>query len=362
MKKNSHGADLYDLEKKYHWSPDDILDFSSNINPLGPSPKALAFLREHVGAASRYPDPEYRKLKAAIADYVHARPEAIVLGSGTSQLIQAYIAHIHPKRALLNSPCYSEYERELDKVGAEIVEYKLDYRENFKIDVDRIIETIRTEDIELYVLTNPNNPTGSILTRVDIERILEETSASILVDETYIEFTDRGVYSAASLATQRDDLFVVRGTSKFFASPGIRLGYGIAKNPDILHALSDNLSMWGINIFAEMMGRVMFSDEAYKAKTYRLVQDEKEKMCAGLEAIDALKVFPSYGNFVLVKIRDRSRTAAELRHALLEKKMVIRDCTNFKNLDERFFRFCLLSEAANDALLKEIRRVFDDAR
>lgn len=358
MNKQSHGADLYALEETYHWRADEIFDFSSNINPLGPSPKALAYLREHLDAVCHYPDPEYRHLKAAIANYANVSADTLVVGSGSSQLIGAYIAHLRPTRALLNSPCYSEYERELKKVGAEILEYPLDYHKNFNIDVDRLIEIIRERAVDLYVLTNPNNPTGSILTRADIERILDETDAKLLVDETYIEFTDRAVYSAAALASGRDDLFVVRGTSKFFAVPGIRLGYGITKDPSALSALSDSLSLWGINRFAEIMGRIMFSDESYQAQTYRLVKEEKEKMYAGLEAIDSLKVFPSYGNFILVKIRDRSHSAAELRRALLSQKMVIRDCANFKNLDARFFRFCLLKKDANDALLEGIRRFF----
>lgn len=358
MKKNRHGADLYALERRYKWKPEEVLDFSSNINPLGPSPRALEVPAKNAGAAARYPDPEYRKLKAAISRYANVAPQHILLGSGTSQLIQEYIAYIHPARALLNSPCYSEYSKELEKVGAKIVEFPLDYHENFMLDVDRIIETIRREKIDLYVLTNPNNPTGTVLTRVEIQRILDETGVRMLVDETYIEFTDRGVYSVCALAAGRDDLFVVRGTSKFFATPGIRLGYGITADGAAVEALSEKLSLWGINIYADLMGREMFSDEAYKAKTYHLIQSEKERMCARLEAIDALKVFPSYGNFVLVKIQDRSHTAAELREALLEKKMVIRDCSSFRNLDERFFRFCILKEAANEMLVTEIEAFF----
>lgn len=128
MKKTRHGADLYALETKYHYRPEEIRDFSSNINPLGPSPKAMEAAAKNIRALCRYPDPEYRKLKAAMADYLKVSPEAVLLGSGTSQLIQEAIAHIKPNRALINSPCYSEYARELEKIGAEIFEYHLDYQ------------------------------------------------------------------------------------------------------------------------------------------------------------------------------------------------------------------------------------------
>ena len=354
MKKTRHGADLYALETTYHYRPEDIRDFSSNINPLGPSPTAMEAAAKNIRALCRYPDPEYRKLKAAMADYLKVDEGRILLGSGTSQLIQETIAALKPARALINSPCYSEYARELEKIGAEIFEYHLDYHKNFAIDVDDIIARINGDAVDLYVLTNPNNPTGSILTRADVARILDETAAHVLVDETYIEFTDPAIYSAVSLVKSREKLIVIRGTSKFFATPGIRLGYAVTGDDALYEALSADLSMWGINAMADIMGRVMFQDVAFYDESFRMIQREKAKVIAALEANRALKVFPSYGNFVLVKIKDKSHTAAELREALLAKKMVIRDCSNFKNLDERFFRFCLLDPESNEALVKAI--------
>ena len=361
MKTNRHGADLYALEKKYHYRPEDIRDFSSNINPLGPSPKAMEAAAKNISALCRYPDPEYRKLKAAIAEYLKVASGSILLGCGTSQLIQAAIGYLKPARALINSPCYSEYERELEKIGASVGEYPLDYHKNFAIDVDDIVERINEEGIHLYVLTNPNNPTGSILTRADVARILDETAAHVLVDETYIEFTDPAIYSAVSLVKSREKLIVIRGTSKFFATPGIRLGYAVTGDDALYEALSADLSMWGINAMADIMGRVMFQDVAFYDESFRMIQREKAKVIAALEANRALKVFPSYGNFVLVKIKDKSHTAAELREAFLAKKMVIRDCSNFKNLDERFFRFCLLDPESNEALVKAIDDFFKNS-
>ena len=358
MKKNRHGADLYALETKYHYRPEDIRDFSSNINPLGPSPKAMEAAAKNIRALCRYPDPEYRKLKAAMADYLKVDEKQVLLGSGTSQLIQEAIASLNPARALINSPCYSEYARELEKIGAKIFEYHLDYHKNFVLDVDAIIARINEEAVDLYVLTNPNNPTGSILTRADVARILDETSAYVLVDETYIEFTDPAIYSSVSLVKSRKRLIVIRGTSKFFATPGIRLGYAVTGDEALYEALSGDLSMWGINAMADIMGRVMFQDKIFRDESFRLIQREKAKVIAALEANGALKVFPSYGNFVLVKIKDKSRTAADLREALLAQKMVIRDCSNFKNLDERFFRFCLLDPESNEALVKGINDFF----
>lgn len=357
-KKDKHGANLFDLQRKYGFKPEEIMDFSSNINPLGPSKKALAHLRENLDKVSVYPDPDYVELKKAIASYAHAGEEHIVLGSGTTNLIADYIRIIGPKRALLNSPCYSEYENELNKQGANIYHYDLDHTKDFVIDVDDVIDMIRRENIDLYVLTNPNNPTGTILTREEIRRILEETGVKMLVDETYIEFTNKKKYSCTSLAQEHPGLLVVRSTSKFFASPGIRLGYGIISHGEIRDEMYQNFNLWAINIFADILGQHMFYDIEYQDKVYAHIQREKDKMVKFISGLKDVKVYPSYGNFVLCKILRDDLTAGELREKLLREKMIIRDCVTFKNLDEHFFRFCILSTEANDLLLQSLEKVF----
>lgn len=252
------------------------------------------------------------------------------------QLIQAYIAYLpSSKRALLNSPCYSEYERELDKIGAHIVEYNLDYHANFKIDVDEVIRMIREESIDLYVLTNPNNPTGSILTRGGHRADLRRTDALNSVDETYIEFTDRAVYSTQPpwLPKERISSWC---RARANSSPPRAYSWVTAHDRQwrCKNTLGNPLYV-GNQCSGEIMGRIMFSDENYRAKTYHLVQEEKEKLCAGLEAIDSLKVFPSYGNFVLVKIKDRSHTAKNCECAY-RRNSLFASCASFQ------FRFPLL--------------------
>lgn len=359
-KKPAHGANLFEIQRKYDFELDEIMDFSSNINPFGPSKKALDHVRENVDKASIYPDPNYVDLKDSIARYAHVKPEHILLGAGTTSLIKNYIAFVNPTKALLNVPCYSEYENELNLIGAEVIYNNLDYHKNFTVDIQKTIDLINEEDIDLYVITNPNNPTGTILSRGDIELILRHTDVKILIDETYIEFTDKSVYSAASMAANNPNIFVTRSTSKFFASPGIRLGYGILSDPKAFEVLDNDLSLWGINIFADIMGQIMFHDEEYKMMTYTHVQNEKERMISTLEETGALKVFPSYGNFVLCKITDNTTTAADLREYLLPKKMVIRDCSTFQNLDNRFFRFCILKTDENTQLLEGIQSYFKE--
>lgn len=355
-KKDKHGVNLFELQRKYHFSPEEVMDFSSNINPLGTSKKALDYLAKNLDKVSVYPDPEYVELKKAISAYSHAGEENIILGSGTTNLIADYIRIVGPKRALLNSPCYSEYENELRKQNATVYHYNLSHENDFVIDPEDLIKTIRRDNIDLYVLTNPNNPTGTILTREQVAHILEETGVKMLIDETYIEFTNKKKYSCTSLAETQNNLLVVRGTSKFFATPGIRLGYGILSHDKIEEEMNSNFNLWDINIFAEMMGRHMFGDMEYQDRVYRHIQDEKDYMVEELSQLEELKVYPSYGNFVLCKILTDRIDAGELREKLLPEKMVIRNCASFKNLDETFFRFCILSKEANRLLIRGIKK------
>lgn len=357
IKKDSHGANLFELARKYKFDVKEIRDFSSNINPLGNSEKAINYLKENLNLFTTYPDPEYFDLKNSISTYTKIDEENIILGSGTTDLICNYIRLINPKKALLLSPCYSEYENELKKINAQIFYYNLKEERNFKADLKEIIKIIKDEKIELFAFANPNNPTGSIFTKEEIEDLLKNESCNFLIDETYVEFTDIKRYTSLELIKKYKNFLAVRSTSKFFASPGIRLGYGISGNEEVLESFSKKLILWGVNIAAEIMGKVMFLDRDYEERVYKHISKERKYMISHLKEIKDLKVYESQGNFILVKILN-GKSAKDLREYLLKEKMVIRDCASFKNLDESFFRFCLLKTEDNRNLLRGIEEFF----
>ena len=178
----NHGANLYDLSKRYGFSKDEFLDFSSNINPFGTSNKAKEYVINNINMVSVYPDPSYINLKKAISDYCKCSSDNIVLGSGATELISSYIATINPKRAILISPAYSEYENELNKVGCEIVKYFSKSSNDFKIDINDLIDFSNSDKFDLIVICNPNNPTGFTFSNEEIELLLKNTTANIMVD------------------------------------------------------------------------------------------------------------------------------------------------------------------------------------
>lgn len=357
----SHGANVFEIAKVEGIKIEDIRDFSSNINPLGPSKRALESLKENLNLLSTYPDVDYVDLRRAISSYASCDDKNIVLGLGSTEILRDAIHYFAPKTSMILSPCYSEYESELRKISSYIIDCNLEEKNDFRIDLDELIKTINEKNIEFLIFANPNNPTGTILKRSEIERILKETEATVLVDETYIEFTDMATFSSSSLTKSYDKLIVVRGTSKFFALPGIRLGYGLTSNHGLLKFFKDKEVLWQINSVAEICGKVMFSDEAYIRKVHDFIRIRREGIYKELAEIKSLRAFESYGNFILIKIL-RGPDAGVLREKLMKKGLVVRNCETFKNLDKSYFRFCILDDDANERLIENLREIYQEVK
>ncbi len=358
MKKNKHGANLFELSQKYHFNIEDIRDFSSNINPFGASKKALDYVKEHINNVSIYPDPEYFALRNAISQYCETDTEHIILGEGATGLITNFIQFVKPKKSMLIIPAYSEYETELKKLpNNEIFYYTLTNTLDFHGDIRILAEEINKNHIDLLITCNPNNPTGSIFNREEISYLAEHTSCYIMIDETYIEFTDKNNYSSSPLTSKYNKLFVIRGTSKFFSTPGIRLGYGICSNEKVLEYFQNHTDLWNINIIATMMGEIMFTDKDYIEFTYHAICKEREYLLTELQKFSELKVYPSFGNFILCKITTNRITSKDLYEGLIADALAIRDCSNFHSLDNSFFRICTLLPEDNKKLIEKMKQL-----
>lgn len=354
-----HGANLFDLANELCIDKREIRDFSSNINPFGASKKAKKALCDNVDMASIYPDPEYKELKMAIGSYCDCKQKNIVLGSGATELISSFIDIVNPKRALLLSPAYSEYKKELSKINCDVVEYFAKKERDFKIDVDSIIDEINNGNYNLVIICNPNNPTGFAFNKEEIKKVLKETNTFIMVDETYIEFTDTKNYSSTSLVDEFPKLFVIRGTSKFFSTPGIRLGYGLISDYKVKEEINRILDIWNINIFATIMGEEMFRDKEYIEFTIEHMRKGREYLYNNLKEIKDIKAYESMGNFILCEILKENYSAEDLYNELLRKGMIIRNCESFEGLSKQFFRVCVLKDEDNIKLIENIKNIFN---
>lgn len=350
-----HGSDLEKIEAIYGIKREDIISFSANVNPLGISPNLRTTLADKIDAITGYPDREYTTLRKSIADYIHADINHIVVGNGSTELISLFIQITHPKKAFIIGPTYSEYEREITLGGGSSHYYRLEERADFKLDV-KALEKELSADFDLLVICNPNNPTSTAIPVSDMRKILDickQKNIYCLVDETYVEFADDiNKITSVPLAEYYNNIIILRGISKFFAAPGLRLGYAICGNIDLLREVNKKKNPWTINTLAAIAGEIMFSDEEYIGKTRELICSERNRIYNILKGCKNVKVYPPMANFVLVKILKEGVTAADLFDAAIRKGFMIRDCSTFPFLDQKFIRFCFMQPEKNTELLE----------
>ncbi|MCR4654085.1 MAG: threonine-phosphate decarboxylase CobD [Eubacterium sp.] len=359
-KDHFHGSDLEKIEDIYGIKKEDIVSYSANINPLGISQNLKDSISRHIDAIQTYPDREYKELRRTIAGYAGTNYENIIVGNGSTELISLVISTIAPKKAMILGPTYSEYEREITLKGGHTLYYPLREENDFALDVDDLCSHLN-DGIDLLILCNPNNPTSSAINRSRMRTILDscmEHGIFVMVDETYVEFThaDEKI-SSVPLTEYYTNLAILRGTSKFFAAPGLRLGYAVTGNADLIRRIQTMQNPWSISSLAEIAGRLMFQDEAYIRETGSLIDQERKRMYEAFSAMDTVKTYPPKANFLLVRILKDDVDAQQLFEHCIRKGLMIRNCSTFPFLSDKYFRFCFMSPEDNDRLLEAIREL-----
>lgn len=359
IQESFHGSDLEVIAKQYHIDQDSIIPYASNVNPLGISPMARQALIDNIDAIRAYPDRNYETLRASISKYCDAEPKQLILGNGTSELIRLTIETLAPKKTMVIGPTYSEYGNTARMTGSELETYMLKNLDDFEIDVDMFLKALN-DSIDLLIICNPNNPTSKVLTKYQMDTILSrclELDIFVMVDETYVEFVkDVNLVSSVALTKKFDNLIVLRSVSKFFAAPGLRLGYAITSNEDFLEATSNGKIPWNINSYASIAG-VMFEDEHYINLTKSLIQTERNLIYSALSSRKTIKVFKPEANFVLIKLLKEDLTATDVFEYCIKKGFMIRDCTDYEGLGEKYIRFCFMKPEQNDNVVNTILEI-----
>lgn len=346
-----HGGDIYTdglLQGK------ELLDFSSNINPLGVPKNVKDNMDKALESLIRYPDYKYRNLKEAIINYhkkyehVNLENENIILGNGASEILEAFIKLC--EKIVIPIPSFSEYEDFAIKNNIEVHLCNLDSNMNY------LYEEIKKllNKCDGLILGNPNNPTGSLINKEKFISILElarEKNAKVIVDEAFVEFCDSGI-SLTDLLSKYDNLFIVRAVTKFFGMPGIRVGYGLSSNKEVLNEIRNNQLPWNINSFGEVATINSFSDEEYILESKNWIRIEKEYMYNQLKRIDIFEeVYEPSCNFILCKLKEDNNKFYEF---MKSNGILIRKAGNFKGLDNRYVRFAIKDREKNNELLNNI--------
>ncbi|MDO4312552.1 MAG: histidinol-phosphate transaminase [Eubacteriales bacterium] len=350
-----HGSDIEQIESFYGIPKEQIVGFGANVNPLGLSDSVKRSLSEHLDIITSYPDRDYKELRKIIADYCSVSMDYVVTGNGSTELISLLISHRNAKHALVIGPTYSEYERELALTGGHISNYYLPETRNFQLDIDDL-KTALQNDVDFLILCNPNNPTSSALKQEDLQKVLVECKQRnifVMIDETYVEFAPRvEEITAIPFVSAFDNLMIIRGVSKFYAAPGLRLGYGVTSNQQFLSTLKKYQNPWSLNSIGAYAGELMLQDTDYIQKTRNLILSERDRCLHILQSFRYAKVYPAYGNFILIRILKEGLTSFDVFEHAIRQGMMIRDCSSFEGLPGEYIRFCIMNPKDNTRLLE----------
>ncbi len=359
-----HGGNIHYLMRNTNLNSSDWVDFSANINPLGLSSELTDLFYQSIAEAVHYPDPDYHDLYRATAVCFGCDEKHILLGNGAVDVLYQWLHKMSPRKAIIPAPTFSEYEKALKGVNAEIIYATLHQDNNFDITAE-MLAPLLTKDIDLVVLCNPNNPTGRIIPSEEMDKILRlvlSHKCYLMVDEAFMDFIEDGdKQTLISKINALPQVSVLRSFTKIFAMPGIRLGAVVAGNSQLIAQCKEEAVPWKINAVANAFHRYINTDDAkeYTIKTRHLITKERQWLYNHLSALQQLKVINGAANYLLVHWKDNNRTVAELRERLLQSGIVIRDCSTFIGLDERWFRVAVKNRNENERLVSAIKDNID---
>lgn len=336
-----HGGDILTYSHLYDGR---IIDFSSNINPLGPPEGLKDEIIKGFDAVSAYPDIKYRELKKEISKYLGCDVSEVLVGNGAVEIINN-IAMLFD-RTVVTTPCFMEYIKRPEAMGREVLKIRL--AEDFFLKASDIVDSIKSGD--LVILGNPNNPTGRRIEKdvlMEIHEKVASLGAFLLLDEAFYEFCPPD-YDSVKLLYGSSNLCVIRAATKFFALPGIRLGYAYASR-EIVERLQEIELPWSINIFADIAGRTIFKQVNYKDKSKEYIAEQREYMLRSLKEIKSIKAFESQCNFILIKLLNDIED--NIFDFMIKRGIMIRKASSFEGLDKSYIRIAVKDYESNSYLI-----------
>ncbi len=350
----SHGGNIYQGQAPTGgW-----LDFSANINPLGLSLAVKTALRENLEGIIHYPDPAGQELKAAIATRYRVPENGIILGNGAAELFYLFFHVVRPQNVCLPVPSFSEYERAALAAGASVSYLPLDEASDFALPVDRLLPYLATSDC--IVLGNPNNPAGPLTTATDLERLAnaaEKTGTWLLVDESFLDFReDAASFTIRAFLDRYEKLILLQSLTKFYALPGLRLGFAVT-SPSLAKRLEAGKDPWNVNFLAQKAGVAALGDTAYQSASRAFVRRERIRLAKALRDFDGLHVYEPTVNFILLRLAEHLGTAAVFADKMRAEGILLRDCSNYPGLDNRFLRVAVKDIASNQRLLAAFQKI-----
>ena len=344
----SHGG-KYGAEK-----PDvDVIDFSSSVNPLGCHPGVKRYLKKQLGLISEYPDPNSSDLRANLAWFTGIRKKQIVVGNGATEIIYNFCKTFLNKKTpvLIPIPTFSEYE-----VSAKLCECKISFFKTMDLSKNLQKFIMKIPRNGCIFICNPNNPTGVLIKKKEMLKIIsaaKKKSSLVFIDETFIELVPESNESLIKYIKNYENLFILRSLTKSFGLAGIRIGYGVS-NSQIIDPLQKIKIPWNVSYIAQRAASAAICYHPFLEKTCKLIKKEKDFISSNLAKSKKFTCYNSSTNFILVKTKIKSRL---LQKKLQRKKILIRDCSTFRGLNQNYIRIAVKTRKENIKLVKALEAV-----
>jgi threonine-phosphate decarboxylase len=365
LKTRTHGGNIYSASRESGRDPTEILDFSASINPLGPSPRVWRAITASRHLLSHYPDPDCWDLRQALARFRRIDPEQIVVGNGSTELIDALPRALGIHRLLVVQPTFSEYAAAMGRAGGEATALYADRSDHYAIPIDRLCRVMETgrndgRPIDGVVLCHPNSPTGQACSAEDVTRLAKAARRRglwLIIDEAFADYCPER--SVLSYAGSWPHVVVLRSMTKFYALPGLRVGYAVASQA-IIRRLRRQLPPWSISVMGQVAALAALDDATHARKSLRFMARARERFGRLLTALPGCIVMPTCANYFLVEL-PRGRSARELTEQLRRRGLLIRDCSSVPGANSRSIRLAVRTVQENDRLILALSQLLTPA-
>lgn len=349
-----HGGNIYELAETLGCPVSDIIDMSSNVNPLPPLPALLDHLKNNIHTIKALPEVDARSITNAFAARYDIHADRVIAGNGTTQLIYAIPHILLTKRALIIGPTYADYADACKMKGAQYDYLFTEESTAFSPDIDAVIE--RAEGYDTVFICNPNNPTGVLIDIANLHRLCRVyPEVFFVIDESYLPFVDDYVQHSM-IQFDLPNVLVLNSMSKIFRIPGLRIGFLIS-SLTIIDKFKPFLLPWTVNSLAQAAVDYLMKHKkqinAFIQETVRFIDIERTKLASAFADKTGLTWFPSTTSFMLGKLQ-RHMTAESICDALAKERILIRNCSNFKGLSDKFIRISLKTPEINRMLIQKL--------
>ena len=369
-----HGGNIFQFAHEQRIEPYEVVDFSANINPLGPSQRGLDALNAQLRYISHYPDATNDDVLNAIADTYGMDKHQIIVGNGAAELLYAICRLPGYTGAFVPAPGFSEYKEALEasKIPVRDIFYRPREDDNEKpyfevpyLALETFAAELKGQDGRIIVfLGNPNNPDGTLLDKDHIRTVasmLKDANSLLVIDESFIDFVGNdplqdNEHSMRSLVNEFDNIIVVHSFTKFYAVPGLRIGAAFT-NETLITQLQQYIPSWSVNTLAQAYTKAALNDVDYIKQTKQELNDERAFMYNALDDIEGITVYPPSANFMLFQVNQEGITANYINEELKKYNMIVRNCDSYVGLTNHWVRIAIKDHDTNIKLVDKLTNI-----